>query len=168
MPNPVTLATLMSLASILAVATVSLSRSDLLYQRIPNRPLVLFVLLSVVVVSTHALLVGNPESAARATLLALTVTPVACACALLAPGKLGGGDVKLLGYLVFVLSWFGWLTLGLAAIAWLPVTVLWSRIRAALRGPEQIIPLAPGLFLTTWLALLVSSVASASLSGATA
>lgn len=157
----------MSLASILAVATISLSRSDLRYQRIPNRPLVLFAILSGVVVSVHALLVGNPEPAARSTLLALTVTLVAYACAVLAPGKLGGGDVKLLGYLVFVLSWFGWLPLSLAAIAWLPVTALWSRIRAALRGPERIIPLAPGMFLTTWLALLVSSVASASLSGAT-
>lgn len=156
-----------SLLSILAVATLWLTWADLCHRRISHRPAAVFALLSIAVVTAYAVVTQNADSLIQSLVAAGTITVVAFVGALLAPGHLGGGDVKLLGILTLILAWLGWASLGIAALVWVPILALWSGVHIVRGQNKREIPLAPSLFLASWTAVVLSGAASSSLPGTT-
>lgn len=155
------------LLTLLAMATVWLSVTDLRWQRIPNRPLFVFATLSVSVVVSHAVITHDTSNAVRAVTGFSLVGLGGLCLAALAPAHLGGGDVKLGGFLAFVLCWWSWLTLASAALMWMLICATWSLTRLSTGRRPQTVPLAPGLFAATWIALAITGVVATRLGAAT-
>jgi leader peptidase (prepilin peptidase) / N-methyltransferase len=90
---------------------VALAAIDLSVQRLPDR-LVLPAYPVVIVLLTIAALTGHTADAlGRALLGGLVLGGTYLALALLRPGGIGGGDVKLAGLAGIALGWLGWPTL---------------------------------------------------------
>jgi leader peptidase (prepilin peptidase)/N-methyltransferase len=97
--------------SFLGALGVALAAIDLSVQRLPDR-LVLPAYPVVIVLLTIAALTGHAEgSLVRALLGGLVLSGTYLALALLRPGGIGGGDVKLAGLAGLALGWLGWPTL---------------------------------------------------------
>jgi len=90
---------------------VALAAIDLSVQRLPDR-LVLPAYPVMIVLLTIAALVGHTEGAlGRALLGGLVLGGTYLVLALVRPGGIGGGDVKLAGLAGLALGWLGWPTL---------------------------------------------------------
>jgi len=90
---------------------VALAAIDLSVQRLPDR-LVLPAYPAVIVLLAFAALTGHTEGAlGRALLGGLVLAGIYLALALLRPGGIGGGDIKLAGLAGIALGWLGWPTL---------------------------------------------------------
>jgi len=90
---------------------VALAAIDLSVQRLPDR-LVLPAYPVMIVLLTIAALVGHTEGAlGRALLVGLVLGGTYLVLALVRPGGIGGGDVKLAGLAGLALGWLGWPTL---------------------------------------------------------
>ncbi len=95
---------------------VALAAIDIEVQRIPDRLTlpaypVLTVLLAAAAVAGH-----HDAALVRALLGGLALAGTFLAMALLRPGQLGGGDIKLAGLAGLALGWLGWHTLVLGAV----------------------------------------------------
>lgn len=143
--------------ALLAAATVWLSWVDVATRRIPTPALALLsgMLLSWCVWNAWA--ASDPSALVRALLVAALFFSIALVAALVHPPGLGGGDVKLAALIGGVLGWHGWLavflgvllivmTVGSAAV----ITVSIQRRSTKTRT----LPLAPLVFLATWVTLL--------------
>lgn len=87
---------------------VALAAIDLAVQRLPDR-LVLPAYPVMIVLLTIAALIGHTaEALGRALLGGLVLGGIYLALALLRPGGIGGGDVKLAGLAGMALGWLGW------------------------------------------------------------
>ncbi len=90
---------------------VALAAIDIAAQRLPDR-LTLPAYPVVIALLAGAALVGHDLSAlARALLGGLALAAAYLVLALVRPGQLGGGDIKLAGIAGLVLGWLGWPTL---------------------------------------------------------
>jgi leader peptidase (prepilin peptidase)/N-methyltransferase len=90
---------------------VALAAIDLSVQRLPDR-LVLPAYPVMIVLLTFAALTGHTAGAlGRALLGGLVLGGTYLVLALLRPGGIGGGDVKLAGLAGLALGWLGWPTL---------------------------------------------------------
>ena len=90
---------------------VALAAIDLSVQRLPDR-LTLPAYPVVIILLTVAALVGHTEAAlGRALLGGLVLAGMYLVLALLRPGGIGGGDIKLAGLAGLALGWLGWPTL---------------------------------------------------------
>ncbi len=97
--------------SFLGVLGVALAAIDLSVQRLPDR-LILPAYPVLIVLLAFAALTGHSEEAlGRALLGGLVLCGIYLALALLRPGGIGGGDVKLAGLAGLALGWLGWPTL---------------------------------------------------------
>ena len=95
---------------------VALAAIDLSVQRLPDR-LVLPAYPVVIVLLAFAALTGHTEGAlGRALLGGLALGGTYLALALLRPGGIGGGDIKLAGLAGIALAWLGWPTLIAGAV----------------------------------------------------
>ncbi|MEU5694599.1 prepilin peptidase [Actinosynnema sp. NPDC020468] len=137
----------------LAVATLSvpLVAWDLIYGRLPNA-----LTLSGYPLTAAVLLASSSDTPAgpdpwRATLGGALFFTAHLAIHLTAPSSLGGGDVKLSGWLGALLASISWPSL-------LQATAIAAAITLALsvRHNPKSIPHAPGLLIATWLALLTT------------
>jgi leader peptidase (prepilin peptidase) / N-methyltransferase len=95
---------------------VALAAIDITVQRLPNRLTlpaypVLIALLTVAAIAGHDL-----TALARALLGGVALAAGYLLLALLRPGQLGGGDVKLAGIAGLALGWLGWSTLIAGAV----------------------------------------------------
>ena len=92
----------------LGVLGVALSAIDIAVQRLPDR-LVLpaFPILGALLVAS-AVLQRDAAALAGALLGCLALTAAYLLLALLRPGQLGGGDIKLAGLVGLALGWLGW------------------------------------------------------------
>jgi leader peptidase (prepilin peptidase)/N-methyltransferase len=97
------------LAAFLALGTVLviLSAIDLEHHRLPNRVLGPASILAVVLLGMAALAEGNWRPLASAGIGALAYGVPILALALIAPGEMGAGDIKLAAYLGWHLGWLG-------------------------------------------------------------
>ena len=97
--------------SFLGAMGVALAAIDITVQRLPDR-LILPAYPVMIVLLTIAALTGHTEGAlGRALLGGLVLGGTYQALALLRPGGIGGGDVKLAGLAGIALGWLGWPTL---------------------------------------------------------
>lgn len=95
----------------LGVIGVALAAIDIAVQRLPDR-LTLPAIPVLIAALAGAALIGNDIGAfARALLGGLALTGTYLLLALVRPGQLGGGDIKLAGLAGLALGWLGWPTL---------------------------------------------------------
>ncbi|HEY0637341.1 MAG TPA: A24 family peptidase [Pseudonocardiaceae bacterium] len=143
--------------AVLAVLGVLLSVVDLTVRRLPDRvtlpayPLV-FGLLTVAAVAGD-----DPGALLRSALGGLVLAAAYLALALLRPGHLGGGDVKLAGLLGLALGWLGW-----HALLWGTTLafVLFALVGLALLATRRItarshLPFGPFMLAATLLTVLL-------------
>jgi leader peptidase (prepilin peptidase) / N-methyltransferase len=141
-----------------AGAAVVLAQVDLSVHRLPDR--VVFPSIAVVAAAwlADALVLGTWEALLRAVLAGLAAFGAAVVAALISPGGMGFGDVKLLGLLGLLLGWFGWSVLGLGVVLGFVVGALGTVVLLALRraGWRSEVALGPSLLLGAALALLLA------------
>jgi leader peptidase (prepilin peptidase)/N-methyltransferase len=94
--------------AVLGVLGVALSAIDISVHRLPNKLTlpgypVLLVLLGIATAAGH-----DVTALLRALLAALALAAVYLLLAIIRPGQLGGGDVKLAGLAGLALGWLGW------------------------------------------------------------
>jgi leader peptidase (prepilin peptidase) / N-methyltransferase len=140
-----------------AGAAVVLAQVDLAVHRLPDR----VVFPSIAVVTTawlaDAVVLGTWDALLRAVLAGLVAFVAAVVAALVSPGGMGFGDVKLLGLLGVLLGWFGWSVLALGVILGFVVGALGTVVLLVLRraGWRSEVALGPSLLLGAALALVL-------------
>jgi leader peptidase (prepilin peptidase) / N-methyltransferase len=90
---------------------VALAAIDLSVQRLPDRLVLPAYPVMVVLLAIAALAGHNADALGRALLGGVLLGGTYLALALLRPGGIGGGDVKLAGLAGLALGWLGWPTL---------------------------------------------------------
>jgi leader peptidase (prepilin peptidase)/N-methyltransferase len=90
---------------------VALAAIDLSVQRLPDRLVLPAYPVMITLLAIAALIEHNAEALGRALLGGLVLGGTYLALALLRPGGIGGGDVKLAGLAGLALGWLGWPTL---------------------------------------------------------
>jgi leader peptidase (prepilin peptidase)/N-methyltransferase len=142
-----------------AGAAVVLAQVDLAVHRLPDR--VVFPSIAVVCAAwlADAVVLGTWDALLRAVLAGLAAFGAAVVAALISPGGMGFGDVKLLGLIGVLLGWFGWSVLGLGVVLGFVAGALGTVVLLALRrtGWRSEVALGPSLLLGATLALLVAS-----------
>jgi leader peptidase (prepilin peptidase) / N-methyltransferase len=140
-----------------AGAAVVLAQVDLAVHRLPDR----VVFPSIAVVTTawlaDAVVLGTWDALLRAVLAGLVAFVAAVVAALVSPGGMGFGDVKLLGLLGVLLGWFGWSVLALGVILGFVVGALGTVVLLVMRraGWRSEVALGPSLLLGAALALVL-------------
>ena len=102
---------------LLAVAGVLLTVVDLQHRLLPNRVVLPALACGVVLLLLPALADGAWDQLLRAALGAAALFAAYLALALVSPGGLGMGDVKLAALLGLYLGWLGWAAVVLGALA---------------------------------------------------
>jgi leader peptidase (prepilin peptidase)/N-methyltransferase len=142
-----------------AGAAVVLAQVDLAVHRLPDR--VVFPSIAVVAAAwlADAVVMATWDSLLRAVLAGLAAFVAAVAAALISPGGMGFGDVKLLGLLGLLLGWFGWSVLGLGVVLGFVVGALGTVVLLVLRraGWRTEVALGPSLLLGAVLALAAAA-----------
>ena len=142
-----------------AGAAVVLAQVDLAVHRLPDR--VVFPSIAVVAAAwlADAVVLDTWDSLLRAVLAGLAAFVAAVVAALISPGGMGFGDVKLLGLLGLLLGWFGWSVLGLGVVLGFVVGALGTVVLLVLRraGWRTEVALGPSLLLGAVLALVAAA-----------
>jgi len=94
---------------------VALAAIDLSVQRLPDRLVLPAYPVMIALLAIAALMGHNAEALGRALLGGVVLGGTYLALALLRPGGIGGGDVKLAGLAGLALGWLGWPTLMVGA-----------------------------------------------------
>jgi leader peptidase (prepilin peptidase)/N-methyltransferase len=140
-----------------AGAAVVLAQVDLAVHRLPDR--VVFPSIAVVTAAwlADAVVLGTWDALLRAVLAGLVAFVGAVVAAVVSPGGMGFGDVKLLGLLGVLLGWFGWSVLALGVILGFVVGALGTVVLLVLRraGWRSEVALGPSLLLGAALALVL-------------
>jgi leader peptidase (prepilin peptidase) / N-methyltransferase len=139
-----------------AGAAVVLAQVDLAVHRLPDR--VVFPSIAVVAAAwlADAVVLGTWDALLRAMLAGVVAFAAAVGAALLSPGGMGFGDVKLLGLLGVLLGWFGWAVLGLGVVLGFLAGALGTVVLLVLRraGWRSEVALGPSLLLGAVVALV--------------
>ena len=138
-----------------AGAAVVLAQVDLAVHRLPDR--VVFPSMAVVAAAqlADALVLGTWDELLRAVLAGPAAFAVAAAAAMVSPGGMGFGDVKLIGLIGLLLGWFGWTLLLLGVLLGFVVGALGALVLMAGRraGWRTEVALGPSLLAGAALAL---------------
>ena len=138
-----------------AGAAVVLAQVDLAVHRLPDR--VVFPSMAVVAAAqlADAVVLGTWDELLRAVLAGLAAFALAAAAAIVSPGGMGFGDVKLIGLLGLLLGWFGWTLLLLGVLLGFVVGALGALVLMAWRraGWRTEVALGPSLLIGAVLAL---------------
>ena len=137
-----------------AAAGVLLVVVDLRERLLPNRVLLPAIVGAAALLVVAAVGLGAWPDLLRAAAGAVTLFCVLLALALLAPGQLGMGDVKLGALLGLYLGWLGWPALALGVLAGFAVQAVAALVLLAARrvGLRSALPFGPALLLGTALA----------------
>lgn len=142
----------------LGVLGVALAAIDLAVQRLPDR-LTLPALPALMILLASATVIGHDGHAlARALLGGLALAASYLLLALLRPGQLGGGDIKLAALAGLTLGWLGWGTLLTGACLGFLLSAVVSLALLATRRItlHSVISFGPFLLGGTLLAILAS------------
>ena len=141
-----------------AGAAVVLAQVDLAVHRLPDR--VVFPSMAVVAAAwlADAVVLDTWDALLRAVLAGVAAFGAAVVAAVVSPGGMGFGDVKLLGLLGLLLGWFGWSVLALGVLLGFVVGALGTLVLLVLRraGWRSEVALGPSLLVGATLALALA------------
>jgi leader peptidase (prepilin peptidase) / N-methyltransferase len=138
---------------------VALAAIDIAVQRLPDRLTLPAYPILIAMLGGAALLSGDAAALGRALLGCLALSGCFLVLALIRPGHLGGGDIKLAGLTGLVLGWIGWpaLITG-AALAFVLSAIVSLALLAARRITlRSVMSFGPFLVAGTVLAALMSA-----------
>lgn len=142
----------------LAVLCVALATIDLIVYRLPDRLTLPAYPVLIALLAGAALVNSEPGRFLRAVLAGAVLATGYLVLALIKPGHLGLGDVKLAGPLGMVLGWAGWQPVLLATVL---AFVLCGLVGAALLAVRRAnagtaLPLGPFMVYATFVVLLIT------------
>jgi leader peptidase (prepilin peptidase) / N-methyltransferase len=142
----------------LAVLCVALATIDLIVYRLPDRLTLPAYPVLAALLAGAALVNSEPGRFLRAVLAGAALAGGYLVLALIRPGHLGLGDVKLAGPLGMALGWAGWQSVLLATVlSFVLCGLLGAALLAARRvGPRTALPLGPFMVYATFVVLLVT------------
>ncbi|MCZ2857217.1 prepilin peptidase [Blastococcus sp. VKM Ac-2987] len=128
---------------------VLLAAVDLRHRLLPNRVIAPAVVATAALLTVAAAVGGSREELTRAALGAVVLFAGYLVLALISPGGLGMGDVKLAGLLGLPLGWLGWDVLLLGAVAGFVVQAALALLLLATRriGRKAELPFGPAMLL---------------------
>jgi len=148
-----------SLAAFLYLAAISVALAiiDLENHKLPNRIVLPAYGVAIVLLSAASLLAGNFDSLLRGAIGLAVMFAAYFAMALVYPGGMGFGDVKLAGVLGLYLGWTSWAALAVGAFAAFVLGAAFSVVLLILRRANRKsgIPFGPWMLLGCWVGLLV-------------
>ncbi len=95
----------------LGVVGVALAATDVIAQRLPDRLTLTAIPVLILLLAIAAVADGQAGRLVRSLLGGLAMAGIFLLLAVIRPGQLGGGDIKLAGLLGIALGWLGWTTL---------------------------------------------------------
>ena len=148
-----------SLAAFLYLAAISVALAiiDLESHKLPNRIVLPAYGVAIVLLSAASLLAGNFDSLLHGAIGLAVMFAAYFAMALVYPGGMGFGDVKLAGVLGLYLGWTSWAALAVGAFAAFVLGAAFSVVLLILRRANRKsgIPFGPWMLLGCWVGLLV-------------
>ncbi|MBB5639519.1 prepilin peptidase [Cryobacterium roopkundense] len=140
----------------LAAISIALALIDIDTHRLPNRILLPAYWVAVVLLTAAALLGGEPERLLGAAVGGAGLFGLYLALALIRPGGMGFGDVKLAGVLGLYLGWLGWGQLAVGAFGAFLLGGLFgvALLLAKRAGRKSSIPFGPWMLAGAWLGIL--------------
>ena len=140
----------------LAAVSVALAMIDLDTQTLPNRILLPVYPVGAVLLTAAALVAGEPGRLLSALIGAAALFGLYLALALISPGGMGLGDVKLAGVLGLYLGWLGYAPLIVGAFGAFLLGGLFGIGLLVTRkaGRRSSIPFGPWMLLAAWLGAL--------------
>lgn len=149
---------IVSLVAFLYLAAISLALAliDLDVQRLPNVIVLPAYAVGAVLLGASSLLIGDLASLGRAALGTVILGGGYLLIALIRPGGMGFGDVKLAGALGLFLGWLGWDALAVGAIGGFVLGGLFGTALILLRraGRSTGVPFGPWMLAGAWLGIL--------------
>lgn len=149
----------LALAAFLYLAAISLALAliDLDTRRLPDVIVLPAYAMGAVLLGASSLLAGDPAQLGRAALGAVILCFVYLLLAVVRPGAMGFGDVKLSGVIGFYLAWLGWDSLAVGGLAGF---ILGGAFGVALilfrrAGRTTGIPFGPWMLAGAWVGILV-------------
>ena len=139
----------------LAAITVALSAIDIDVHKLPNRIVLPSYVVGAVLLGAAALVGGDPEALGRTAAGAGILVAFYLILAIVKPGGMGMGDVKLAGVLGLYLGYLGWEHLIVGAMgAFLVGGVFGVAVLIARRGKGgRMIPFGPWMFAGAWIGI---------------
>ncbi|WP_104135361.1 MULTISPECIES: A24 family peptidase [unclassified Cryobacterium] len=140
----------------LAAVSVALAMIDLDTHTLPNRILLPAYPVGAVLLTAAALVAGEPGRLLSALIGAAALFGLYLALALISPGGMGLGDVKLAGVLGLYLGWLGWAPLIVGAFGAFLLGGLFGigLLVSRKAGRRSSIPFGPWMLLAAWLGAL--------------
>lgn len=154
---PVTLTALAFLY--LAAISIALILIDLEHHRLPNAIVVPSYLVGGLLLSGASLTAGDLDSLVRAGIGMAVLFGLYLAVALIRPGGMGLGDVKLAGVLGLHLAWCGWGALAVGAFAAFLLGGLYSIALLVTRRADRktAIPFGPWMIVGAWIGITLGT-----------
>lgn len=149
---------------VFAIGAIVISVVDAHTQRIPNRTLFALFIAQFGFMLLASVGVNDWSALLRGVWAAMACFGCALILALIHPRGLGGGDVKLAGFVGLALGWLGWIQVvlaGLTVIALTAVAALWQLFGRRQRAASANIALAPLVFVASWSVIIAIGVVSA-------
>lgn len=143
----------------LASISIALALIDVDVQRLPDPIVLPAYAVGAALLGAAALLVGDPGALVRAGLGLLVLGGIYLLLALVRPGGMGFGDVKLAGALGFFLGWLGWDVLAVGALAGFLLGGIYGVVLLALGRARRstALPFGPWLIAGAWIGILVGA-----------
>ncbi|MEU0885607.1 A24 family peptidase [Lentzea sp. NPDC005914] len=142
----------------LAVLCVALATIDLIVYRLPDRLTLPAYPVLAALLAGAALLNSEPSRFLRAVLAGAALAAGYLVLALIRPGDLGLGDVKLAGPLGMALGWTGWQSVLLATVLSFVLCGLVGAVLLVARRADArtVLPLGPFMVYATFVVLMVT------------
>ena len=140
----------------LTAITIALALIDLDTHRLPNAIVLPSYAVGLVLLGAAALVAGDPMALLRAVIGAAALYVFYLILALVYPGGMGFGDVKLAGVLGLYLGYLGWAPLVIGAFAAFLLGGLFALVLVVTRraGRGSGIPFGPWMLAGAWLGIL--------------
>jgi leader peptidase (prepilin peptidase)/N-methyltransferase len=137
----------------LAAITISLALIDLDVRRLPDAIVLPAYPVLAVLLGSSSVLVGDVAALGRAAIGGVALAAFYLLLALMKPGAMGLGDVKLAGVLGLALAWLGWPQLIVGAFAAFVTGGVFALILLATRRASRAsgIPFGPWMLLGAWI-----------------
>ncbi|MBF4580461.1 A24 family peptidase [Frigoribacterium sp. VKM Ac-2530] len=148
----------------LAGASVALAIIDVEHHRLPDAIVLPTYAVGLVLLGASSVLTGEWDALLRGVVGMAALFVFYLALALVKPGAMGLGDVKLAGVLGLWLGWLGWGELVVGAFAAFLLGGLFSIVLLATRRAQRTggIPFGPWMLAGAWAGVLVGGIVAAS------